>query len=66
VGMTSEACKGPCYLLAGVLGISIALGREDRLCPKGRLRQQPAGDSTEESQSQAMKTRKLQWLFRRK
>jgi hypothetical protein len=42
------------------------LGREDRLCPKGWLRQQSAGNSTEESQSRAMKTRILQRLFRRK
>jgi hypothetical protein len=40
------------------------LSQEDRLSPKGRQRQQPAGDSTEESQSQAMKIRFLQWLFR--
>jgi hypothetical protein len=33
---------------------------------KGRLRQQPAGDSTEESQSRAMKTKAPQRLFRRK
>jgi hypothetical protein len=44
----------------------MALGREDRLCPKGWLCQQLAGDSTEESQSRAMKTRILQRLFRRK
>jgi hypothetical protein len=31
--------------------------REDRLRPKGRLRQQPAGDSTEENWSRAMKTK---------
>jgi hypothetical protein len=64
--MTYGACQGLCYLPAGVPGISTTLGREDRLCPKGRLCQQPAGDSTEESQSRAMKTRILQWLFRRK
>jgi hypothetical protein len=64
MGMTYGACQGPCYLPAGVLGISMALGREDRLCPKGRLRQQPADDSTEESRSRAMKTRILQRLFR--
>jgi hypothetical protein len=64
--MTYGACQGPCYLPAGVPGISTALGREDRLRPNGRLRQQPAGDSIEESQSQAMKTRILQQLFRRK
>jgi hypothetical protein len=66
VGMTSRACQGPCYLPAGVPGISTALGREDRLRPKGRLPQQPAGDSTEESQSRAMKTRILQRPFCRK
>jgi hypothetical protein len=66
MGMTYGACQGPCYLPAGVPGISTALGREGRLRPKGRLRQQPAGDSIEESQSQAMKTRILQRLFHRK
>jgi hypothetical protein len=35
----------------------MALAREDRLRPKGRLRQQPAGDSTEENWSGAMKTK---------
>jgi hypothetical protein len=64
--MTSGACQGSCYLSAGIPGISTALGKEDRLSPKGRLRQQPAGDSSEESQSRAMKTRFLQWLFHRK
>jgi hypothetical protein len=33
--------------------------REDRLRPKGRLRQQPAGNSTEEDWSRAMKTKLL-------
>jgi hypothetical protein len=51
VGTTSGVCQGQRYLPAGVPGISTALSQEDRLCPKGRLRQQPAGDSTEESQS---------------
>jgi hypothetical protein len=51
VGMTFGVCQGQRYLPAGVPGISMALSQEDRLCPKGRLRQQPAGDSTEESQS---------------
>jgi hypothetical protein len=64
VGMTSGACHGPSYLLAGIPGVSMALGREDRLHPKGRLRQQPAGDSTEESQSRAMKIKASQQLFR--
>jgi hypothetical protein len=40
--------------------------KKDRLQLKGRLRQQPAGDSTEESQSRAMKIRFLQRLCRRK
>jgi hypothetical protein len=39
---------------------------ENRLQLKGRLRQQPAGDSTEGSQSRAMKTRFLQRRDRRK
>jgi hypothetical protein len=64
--MTFGVCQGPRCLPAGVPGISMALGQEDRLRPKGRLRQQPAGDSTDESQSRAKKTRFLQRLFRRK
>jgi hypothetical protein len=64
MGMTNGACHGLSYMLAGVPGVSTALAREDRLRPKGRLCQQPAGDSTEESQSRAMKTKALQWLFR--
>jgi hypothetical protein len=51
---------------AGVLGVSTTLAQEDRLRPKGRLRHQPAGDSTEESRSQAMQTKASQRLFRRK
>jgi hypothetical protein len=51
---------------AGVLGISTTSAQEDRLRPKGRLRQQPAGNSTEESRSRAMKTKALQRLFRLK
>jgi hypothetical protein len=66
MGMTSGVCQGSCYLSAGVPGISATLGREDRLHPLGRLHQQPASDSTEEGRSQAMKTRILQRLFRRK
>jgi hypothetical protein len=64
MGMTNGACHGPCYLPAGVPGISTAPGCEDRLRPEGRLRQQPVGDSTEESQSRAMKTKALQRLSR--
>jgi hypothetical protein len=51
VGMTSGVCQGQRCLPAGVLGISTVLSQEDRLHPKGRLRQQPTGDSTAESQS---------------
>jgi hypothetical protein len=51
VGMTSGVCQGQRYLPAGVPGISAVLSQEERLCPKGRLCQQPAGDSTKESQS---------------
>jgi hypothetical protein len=50
-GMTSGVCQGQRCLPASVPGISTALSQEDRLHPKGRLRQQPVGDSTEESQS---------------
>jgi hypothetical protein len=64
VGMTNGACQGPSYLPAGVPGVSTALGQEDRLHPKGRLHQWPVGDSTEESQSRAMKTKALQRLDR--
>jgi hypothetical protein len=66
VGMTYGACQGPSYMPAGILGVSMMLGLEDRLRPKGRLRQQPAGDSTEESRSRAKKTKALQQLFHRK
>jgi hypothetical protein len=66
VGMTSGVCQGQRYLPAGIPGISTVLRQEDWLCPRGRLRQQPAGDSTEESQSRAKTTRFLQRLLRRK
>jgi hypothetical protein len=66
IGMTNGACHGPSYMPAGIPGVSMASAREDRLRPKGRLRQQPAGDSSEESQSRAMKTKVLQRLFHRK
>jgi hypothetical protein len=66
VGMTNGACQGPSYLPAGVPGVSATLGSEDRLRPKGRLCQQPAGDSNEESRSRAMKTKALQRLSHRK
>jgi hypothetical protein len=35
----------------------VASAQEDRLHSKGRLRQRPAGDSTEEDWSRAMKTK---------
>jgi hypothetical protein len=63
MGMTYRAYHRPSNMPAGVLGVSTALAQEDRLHPKGRLRQQPASDSTEESQSRAMKTKALQRLF---
>jgi hypothetical protein len=53
IGMTYGACQGPSYLLAGVPGVSTALA-------------QPAGDSTEESRSRAMKTKAHQRLDRQK
>ena len=59
VGMTYGACHGPGNMPAGVPGVPTASAREDRLRPKGRLRQQPAGDSAEENWSRAMKTKLL-------
>jgi hypothetical protein len=49
MGMTYGAHLGPSNMSAGVPGVPTASAREDRLCPKGRLRQQPADDSTEEN-----------------
>jgi hypothetical protein len=42
---------------AHVPGVPTTLVREDWLRPRSQLRQQPAGDSTEENWSQAMKTK---------
>jgi hypothetical protein len=42
---------------AGVPGVFTVSAREDRLRPKGRQRQQPASDSTEENWSRAMRTK---------
>jgi hypothetical protein len=53
------AHHGPDNMPAGVPGVPTASAREDRLRPKGRPRQQPAGDSAEESWSRAMKTKLL-------
>jgi hypothetical protein len=64
VGMTIGAYHGPSNMPAGIPGVPAALAREDRLRQEGRLRQQPAGDSTEESQSREMKTKASQRLFR--
>jgi hypothetical protein len=66
MGMTYRAYHGPSNMSAGVPGVLAASAREDRLRPKGWLRQQPARDSTEESQSRSMKTKALQRLFRQK
>jgi hypothetical protein len=57
VGMTYGAHHGPGNMPAGVLGVPKALAPEDRLRPKGRLRQQPAGDPATEERSRAMKTK---------
>jgi hypothetical protein len=57
VGMTYGAHHGPGNMPAGIPGVPTASRREDRLRPKGRLRQQPAGDSAEENWSRAMKTK---------
>jgi hypothetical protein len=49
MGMTSRVGQWQSRLPADVLRISTVLSQEDRLLPKDRLRQQPAGESTEES-----------------
>jgi hypothetical protein len=59
VGMTYGVRHGPGSMPAGVPGVPTASGQEDRLRPKGRLRQRPAGDSAEESWSRAMGTKPL-------
>jgi hypothetical protein len=46
VGMTIRVGQGQSHLPADVPGISTTLGQKGRLRPKGRLCQQPAGDST--------------------
>jgi hypothetical protein len=46
VGMTIRVGQRQGYLPADVLGISTTLGQRGRLRSKGRLRQQPADDST--------------------
>jgi hypothetical protein len=55
MGMTYGVHHGPSNMPAGVPGVPTASAREDRLRPRGRLRQQPAGDSAEENRSRAMK-----------
>jgi hypothetical protein len=45
VGMTIRVGQGQNHLPVDVPGISTALGQKGRLRPRGRLRQQPAGDS---------------------
>jgi hypothetical protein len=51
VGMNSRVGQGQRHLSADVPGTSTALSQEDQFRPEGRLRQQPDGDSTVESQS---------------
>jgi hypothetical protein len=63
VGMTYGAHHGPRNMPTGVPGVPAAPAREDRLRPKGRLRQQPTGDSIKEGRSRAMKTKAHQRLF---
>jgi hypothetical protein len=46
VGMTIRVGQGHSHLPADVPGISTTFGQRGQLRPKGRLRQQPAGDST--------------------
>jgi hypothetical protein len=57
VGMTLGTHHGPGNMPAGVPGVPAASAREDWLRLKGRLCQQPAGDSAKENWSRAMKTK---------
>jgi hypothetical protein len=57
MGMTYRAYHRPRNMPAHVPGVPTALAREYWLRLKGRLRQQLAGDSTEENWSRAMKTK---------
>jgi hypothetical protein len=57
VGMTYRAYHRPSNMPAGIPRNPTATAREDQLRSKGRLRQQLAGDSTEENWSRAMKTK---------
>jgi hypothetical protein len=57
MGMTNGAHHGPSNMPASIPGVPTASTREDRLRPKGWLRQQLADDSTEENWSRAMKTK---------
>jgi hypothetical protein len=66
MGMTSGVCQVQRCLPASNPGISTTLSQDDRLWPKGRLHQQPSGDSTKESQSRAKMTRPFQRLLRQK
>jgi hypothetical protein len=55
--MTYRAYHEPSNMPALVPGVPTALAQEDRLRLEGRLRQQPAGDSTKENRSRAIKTK---------
>jgi hypothetical protein len=55
--MTYGAYHMPSNMPAGIPGVPTASAQEDRLCPKDRLRQQPADDSIKENWSRAMKTK---------
>jgi hypothetical protein len=57
VGMNYGVYHRPSNMPAGVPGVPTASTREDRFRPKGRLRQQPADNSTEENWSRAIKTK---------
>jgi hypothetical protein len=51
MGMTIRVGQGQSHLPVDVLGISTVFSQKGRLHLKGRLRQQPAGDFTEESRN---------------
>jgi hypothetical protein len=56
MGMTYGVHHGPSNMPSSVPGVPTASAREDRLHPKGWLRQQLADNSTKEKWSRAIKT----------
>jgi hypothetical protein len=61
--MTIWVCQGQSHLPAAIPGITTVLGQRGRLQPKGRLRQQPAGDFTVGSPSRRRRPKSSNGCF---